>query len=128
VLGGAAYDDGTLDYNSYLRAINAVWAYREGGFHTVILSGGKAGSSIPLAEGMRMVLLWGGVPASTIRVEDRSLTTHENPYVPCAPRLQTGGAGCQSAPCFGCSYANWRMVQPRDALRRSTAGNGQNWL
>jgi uncharacterized SAM-binding protein YcdF (DUF218 family) len=72
VLGGGAIDERTLALGSYLRAVYAGRAWREGGFREVVVSG--AGTA-PL---MRDYLTWQGVPAAAIRVENQARDTREN--------------------------------------------------
>lgn len=78
VLAGGMFDDGVPDADTYLRALYAIRAWREGGFQRVVLSGGKTGAPVSLAEAMSAVLASGGVPASVIWLETGSLNTREN--------------------------------------------------
>ncbi len=76
VLGGSMLPGGILGQSSYLRCQYAVMAYREGGFRTVVLTGGGRGSPAGLA--MQRFLEAAGVPASATVVESNSLSTREN--------------------------------------------------
>ena len=76
VLGGSSSSDGVMGYSSYLRSEYALWAYRDGGFHQIILSGG--GSPIPIAAAMKEFLLCHGVPAYVMQLETSSSSTREN--------------------------------------------------
>ncbi len=75
VLGGDRVDD-MLGYSSYWRSVYAIWAYRQGGFRRVLLSGGPGGAAV--AAAMRDFLVSSGVPAAAIAVESESTSTHEN--------------------------------------------------
>jgi uncharacterized SAM-binding protein YcdF (DUF218 family) len=76
VLGGSSSSGGVMGYSSYLRSEYASWAYRDGGFHQIILSGG--GSPIPIAAAMKDFLQCHGVPADVMQLESRSSSTREN--------------------------------------------------
>lgn len=77
VLGGAeGSSDGIIGWDSYVRSVYAVRAYRERGFPVILLSG--AGSPISVASSMREFLQSQGVPAGVLRVEERSWSTREN--------------------------------------------------
>jgi len=75
VLGGDRVDD-MLGHSSYWRSVYAVWAYRQGGFRRVVVTGGPEGAAV--AEGMRDFLVTSGVPANAILVETASASTREN--------------------------------------------------
>jgi uncharacterized SAM-binding protein YcdF (DUF218 family) len=75
VLGGDRVDD-MVGYSSYWRSVYAVWAFREGGFRRVVLSGGPGGAAV--ADSMRQFLMASGVPPSAIEVETASVSTREN--------------------------------------------------
>ncbi len=75
VLGADRVDD-MLGYSSYWRSVSAVWAFREGGFRRVIVSGGPGGAAV--ADSMREFLVASGVPSEVITVETESGSTHEN--------------------------------------------------
>jgi len=77
VLGGArTSSDGVIAWNSYVRSLYAVRAYRAHAFPLIVLSGGTGPPSV--ASAMRDFVESQGVPAAVIRVEERSLTTREN--------------------------------------------------
>ena len=73
VLGGDALPDGTLGEFSYWRGVYAAWAWKEGGFHDVWVSG--AGG---VAESMGHFLAAYGVPPERIHLETRSTSTRES--------------------------------------------------
>ena len=75
VLGGSMIGSGILGVSSYWRSVYALWAYREGGFQTIIVSGG--GESGPAAA-MKQFLVAEGVPEAVIEVEKRSSDTRTN--------------------------------------------------
>ena len=75
VLGGDRVDD-MMGYSSYWRSVYAVWAYREGGFRRVLVSGGPGGAAV--AGAMRDFLVSSGVPAEAILIETESSSTREN--------------------------------------------------
>lgn len=76
VVAASSLEDGTLMGESYRRCLFAVWAWREGGFKKVILSGG--GDGVPAAAGMKNFFVVNGVPESAIVTEQRSRSTREN--------------------------------------------------
>ena len=59
-----------------MRSLYAVRAYRERGFPLVVVSGGAGSPAV--ASSMRDFLQSQGVPASVLRVEERSRSTREN--------------------------------------------------
>ena len=63
---------GLIGVHTYWRAVYAVWAYQNGGFRQVVVSGGE------VARSMRVFLIASGVPAEAIEVEERSQSTREN--------------------------------------------------
>jgi len=65
-----------ITWNSYVRSLYAVRAYREHAFPLIVLSGGTG--SPTTASSMRDFLASQGVPASVLRVEERSQSTREN--------------------------------------------------
>jgi uncharacterized SAM-binding protein YcdF (DUF218 family) len=72
VLGGGTIDKDMLAQGSYWRCVYGARAWQQGKFREVVVSGeGVAGL-------MRDFLVSHGVPASAIRVEDRSSSTREN--------------------------------------------------
>ena len=75
VLGADRVDD-MLGYSSYWRSVYAVWAFREGGFRRVVVSGGPGGAAA--ADAMRDFLVVSGIPAGAITVEAASGSTREN--------------------------------------------------
>ena len=76
VLGGSPSNEGVIGQSSYLRAQYAVYAYRRGGFRSVVLTGG--GDATPVATAMRDFISSQGVPASVILTETTSHSTREN--------------------------------------------------
>ncbi len=78
-LGAAeSTSDGILEANTFLRSKYAVRAWREGKFHSVVVSGGAAKGAIPIAESMKDFLVAEGVPGDAITAESRSQNTREN--------------------------------------------------
>jgi uncharacterized SAM-binding protein YcdF (DUF218 family) len=75
VLSGGGNDE-VIGYGTYLRCQYAVLAWRQGGFHKVIVSGGPPDH--PQSNAMRSFLVSQGVPDSAIVSESRSTTTREN--------------------------------------------------
>ena len=75
VLGGDLVDD-MVGYSTYWRSVYAVWAYREGGFRRVVVSGGPRGAAV--ATAVRGFLVASGVPAKAIQLETQSTSTREN--------------------------------------------------
>ncbi|MFZ3212874.1 MAG: YdcF family protein [Terriglobales bacterium] len=77
VLGGSRpSSDGVIAWDSYVRSLYAVRAYRERAFPLVVLSGGTG--LPPVAASMRDFVQSQGVPAAVLRVEERSRSTREN--------------------------------------------------
>jgi len=77
VLGGArASNDGVIAWNSYLRSLYAVRAYREHAFSLIVLSGGTGPPTV--ASSMREFMQSQAIPESVLRVEERSKSTREN--------------------------------------------------
>jgi uncharacterized SAM-binding protein YcdF (DUF218 family) len=72
VLSASAGPNGLLARDSYLRASYGVLAWREGHFRKVLVCGRDAG------PGMRNFMIFSGVPADAIVVEQESMSTHEN--------------------------------------------------
>ena len=75
VLGGDSMgwrSDGFLGLNSYWRSIGAMYAYRQGHFRQVVISG--AGVAVLIRD----FLIFEGVPAASIQVETGSYSTREN--------------------------------------------------
>jgi uncharacterized SAM-binding protein YcdF (DUF218 family) len=62
-----------LGQGSYWRSVYAVWAWRDGKFRNVVLSGDRS-----MTWPMRNFLVCQGVPAEAVRIEDKSLNTREN--------------------------------------------------
>lgn len=73
VLGNETSPDHLVGQKTYWRCVYAVLAWREGGFHEIVVSGGGG-----VSEAMRDFLVGSGVPAADIREESKSLTTREN--------------------------------------------------
>ncbi len=72
VLAGAGWAGGFMGENTYLRCIYAARAYRAHPFRRVVVSGADT------APAMRDFLVYHGVPADRIAVENRSTTTRES--------------------------------------------------
>jgi uncharacterized SAM-binding protein YcdF (DUF218 family) len=60
------------DENTVLRCMYAVFAWREGGFRKIVVSGYQ------VSPHMRSLLIAEGVPAEVVVVEDAAKSTHEN--------------------------------------------------
>jgi uncharacterized SAM-binding protein YcdF (DUF218 family) len=67
---------GTIAGSEYRRAVYTVQAWREGGFETIVLTGGPPYQSA--AAEMRDFLVAQGIPKQSIRLETRSRSTREN--------------------------------------------------
>jgi uncharacterized SAM-binding protein YcdF (DUF218 family) len=78
VLSGAMGEDGSMGWNSYLRTTYAWWAFRDGGFRDVLVSGGAIASPWPVAKAMAEFLKFQGVPPEAIHLETQSHSTREN--------------------------------------------------
>lgn len=72
VLSAAGPNFGVIDVSDYWRCAYAVLAYREHRFEHVVVSGKG------IAPGMRDFLVFNGIPAQSIIVENRSRSTREN--------------------------------------------------
>lgn len=72
VLGAGTIDPTTLAANSYWRSVYGNLTWRGGGFREVLVSGKG------VAPLMRDFLVCHGIPAAAIRVEEHSISTHEN--------------------------------------------------
>ena len=77
VPAGSALDQGILGDNTYGRCVYAIYAYREGGFEQIILTG-TATAGLATSELMRDFLVAHQVPLSRILVETKSTNTLEN--------------------------------------------------
>ncbi len=86
VLGGSLLDPGLLGPNSYWRATYALWAWRDGHFRYILLSG-SGDPRTPVADLMADYLKFHGVPGEAILVEDHSASTRENALF-CKPILE----------------------------------------
>lgn len=73
VLGADAVNENTLGQSSYWRSVYALWAWRSGAFHHVLISGTTA-----ITTPMRDFLIGQGVPVAAVVVEDKSESTREN--------------------------------------------------
>jgi uncharacterized SAM-binding protein YcdF (DUF218 family) len=73
LLGADEANMGIVGAATYWRSLYAVLAWREGGFRSVVLSGGHG-----IAESMRDFMVFHGVPADKIVVENQSTSTREN--------------------------------------------------
>jgi uncharacterized SAM-binding protein YcdF (DUF218 family) len=76
VLGGSTLDNGTIGGSSYWRAIYGARAFREGGFHEVVVTGGPAVAAA--APPIGAFLECQGVPRANIHLESKSINTREN--------------------------------------------------
>lgn len=76
VLGGSVGPGAMIGESSYLRCEYAILAYEEGGFRTIVVSGG--GTPTPVAMAMRDFLKGEGIPPAAILTETRSTNTREN--------------------------------------------------
>jgi uncharacterized SAM-binding protein YcdF (DUF218 family) len=73
VLGADGPTGDFIGLGTYWRCVYAVRVWREGGFSTMVVSGGAG-----IAESMRKFVQFEGVPGDRIVVENRSGTTREN--------------------------------------------------
>lgn len=73
VLGNEISPDHLVGQKTYWRCIYAVFAWREGGFREIVVSGGGG-----ISSAMRDFLVSSGVPATAVREESKSMTTREN--------------------------------------------------
>jgi uncharacterized SAM-binding protein YcdF (DUF218 family) len=80
VLAGSSLEGGTIGASSYWRCVYSVWAFREGGFHQIFITGGKPaeGGEVPIAATMQKLIVFLGVPAEAVLVETHSTSTREN--------------------------------------------------
>ena len=78
VLSGSMGEDGSMGWSSYLRTTYAWWAFRDGGFKDVVVSGGSIASTAPVAIAMGDFLKFQGVPREAIHLEIQSHSTREN--------------------------------------------------
>jgi uncharacterized SAM-binding protein YcdF (DUF218 family) len=80
VLGGNQLGDGTLGVESYWRSVYAWWAFRDGGFRKVVITGGPNPDSggRPVAQVMADFMTALGVPREAITLEEKSQSTREN--------------------------------------------------
>lgn len=80
VLGADQLDDGTPGVVSYWRSLYAARAFRSGGFHRVVVSGGRLGDSgsVSVARAMVEVMISMGVPRDVVSLEEQSMSTREN--------------------------------------------------
>jgi uncharacterized SAM-binding protein YcdF (DUF218 family) len=80
VLGGNQLSDGTLGLESYWRSVYAFWAFRDGGFKRVVITGGpndnQPGPAVARVMADFIVAL--GVPREDILLEEKSQSTREN--------------------------------------------------
>lgn len=77
VLGGAKFTDDIIGESSYLRAANALRAYRQDHFRQILILGGSQ-PGVPVSSMMKEFLVSNGVPAEQIIVETQSNSTYEN--------------------------------------------------
>src|SRR5258708_3858262 len=66
-----------IGWSSYWRSVNAVRAWREGGFREVMVTGGSLYGETAAADRMRDFMVSQGIPAAAIRVEGESHSTRE---------------------------------------------------
>jgi len=72
ILSAAGPNLGIIDLSTYWRCTYAIAAYRQHAFDKIIVSGKN------IAPGMRQFMIFNGIPADRILVEDNSESTHEN--------------------------------------------------
>jgi uncharacterized SAM-binding protein YcdF (DUF218 family) len=77
VLSGSLFEPGIMGESSYWRSVNAVLAYKNGGFQKVVVTGGSDPRS-PISTLIATFLVASGVPREAIVMETRSDTTREN--------------------------------------------------
>lgn len=73
VLGADDTAAGIIGRGSYWRTVYAVRAWESGEFKLIVVSGGNG-----VAESIKQLLVFSGVPAGLIQVETRSTSTREN--------------------------------------------------
>ena len=73
LLGADTPESGFMGRATYWRSLYALRAWREGGFQTIVVSGGNG-----IAESVGQFLKLEGVPADKILLETRSVSTREN--------------------------------------------------
>jgi uncharacterized SAM-binding protein YcdF (DUF218 family) len=73
VLSADGVNENMLGQSSYWRSVYAVWAWRDGHFHHMLISGNRT-VTLP----MRDFVVSQGVPADAVVVEDKSNSTQEN--------------------------------------------------
>jgi uncharacterized SAM-binding protein YcdF (DUF218 family) len=79
VLSGSMAEDGSMGWTSYLRTNYAYWAFRDGGFKDVVVSGGAiAPAPVAVSKAMGDFLRFQGVPDEAIHLETQSRSTREN--------------------------------------------------
>lgn len=78
-----------IGYGTYLRCQYAIFAWQEGGFSRVVVTGSGVGE--PEAVTMKRFMVAEGVPESAILVEPRATTTRENALY--TKELLHGGGG-----------------------------------
>jgi uncharacterized SAM-binding protein YcdF (DUF218 family) len=77
VLGGSMLDNDTMGPSSYWRTVYAMWAYRDGHFRRVLLSGGSTGGT-PVSGAMERFMECNGVPRAVMVLEPRSTNTRDS--------------------------------------------------
>ncbi len=85
VLSASEPNAGIMDASTYWRCFMAVLYYREHPYEQIIVSGRDS------ARGMRDFLVFNGIPADRIRVEDEAANTHENAVF--TARMLAGATG-----------------------------------
>jgi uncharacterized SAM-binding protein YcdF (DUF218 family) len=78
VLGGEMEADGIMGYSTFTRCVYALYAWREGGFKTIVVSGGGPPGDTAVADAMARFLIAEGVPPEAIVRETKSQNTREN--------------------------------------------------
>lgn len=73
ILGGSVVEPNIAGYSSYLRALYALRLWRQGHVQAIFISGG-----LTTASTIRQLLVGWGIPASSMRLEENSLSTREN--------------------------------------------------
>lgn len=131
VLGSDRVDD-MIGYSSYWRSVYAVWAFREGGFRRVVVSGGPGGAAVAVA--MRDFMISSGIPSGVIDIETESTSTREN-ALRTAELLSAEGGGktlltsdfhmYRAYRCFQSAGLDVTAVPVPDALKRSTRWPGR---
>ncbi len=109
VLGGGTVGEGLIGLGSYWRTVYAVRAWRQGRFRQMIITGEGA------APAMRDFAVAYGVPATSIRVEDKARSTRDNAlYV---ARMLDANAGTKAL-----LTSDYHMFRARRAFEKAGVG------